>query len=54
MGHPDWGYDELEPLFAKSEHTLTKQASRFRGKNGKWIIRRPKRNVLRNIEFVVL
>lgn len=37
MGHPDWGYDELEPVFARSENTLTKPASRFRGKRGQWV-----------------
>lgn len=36
MGHSDWGYDELEPIFAKSENTLTKPGSRFRGKRGQW------------------
>ena len=34
MGHPNWGYDELEPLFAKSETTLSKPESQFRGKTG--------------------
>ena len=34
MGHLNWGYDELEPLFAKSETTLNRPESQFRGKTG--------------------
>lgn len=37
MGHPNWGYDELEPLFAKSETTLNKPESQFRGKKGLFV-----------------
>ncbi|KAG7088756.1 hypothetical protein E1B28_012722 [Marasmius oreades] len=36
MGHPSWGYDQLEPYFVKSEKTLSQPPSSFRGHEGPW------------------
>ncbi|KAG7093931.1 hypothetical protein E1B28_007566 [Marasmius oreades] len=36
MGHPSWGYDQLEPYFVKSEKTLSQPPSSFRGGQGPW------------------
>ncbi|KZV65879.1 GMC oxidoreductase [Peniophora sp. CONT] len=37
QGNPGWGYKDLEPLFVKSETTLSQPTSNFRGRKGPWI-----------------
>ncbi|OJT07574.1 L-sorbose 1-dehydrogenase [Trametes pubescens] len=36
LGNPGWGYEDLEPYFAKSETTHSHPASQFRGRTGPW------------------
>lgn len=35
MGHSNWGYDDLEPYFVKSETALSQPPSSFRGREGR-------------------
>ncbi|TFK35047.1 alcohol oxidase [Crucibulum laeve] len=39
MGHSDWGYDEVEPFFMKSETAISHRTSRFRGNIGPLLTR---------------
>lgn len=34
MGHPGWGYDDIEQYFVKSEKSISHSASSFRGGSG--------------------
>ncbi|KAI0828709.1 GMC oxidoreductase [Trametes gibbosa] len=36
LGNEGWGYDDIEPYFAKSETTHSHPESQFRGKKGPW------------------
>ncbi len=36
MGHPEWRYEKVLPCFMKTETTLSRPKSNYRGDSGVW------------------
>ncbi|KAI9069674.1 GMC oxidoreductase [Trametes sanguinea] len=53
LGNEGWGYSDLEPYFAKSEHTHSHPESHYRGKQGPWQNRTYHINVYKHTQHVI-